>query len=115
MVWQVDLSGKCIVVTGGNRVRSHLPSLRIHIAADEAKGYWSCDKPSMRSRYSVSSGLIQWTDEGTAGAHVAIIYQKSPDAPEVAKSIAEKYDVRCVVSPPHQLHSLLVTSFPAEK
>ena len=30
MVWQIDLSGKCIVVTGGNRVSlppPHLPAL----------------------------------------------------------------------------------------
>jgi hypothetical protein len=33
-----------------------------------------------------------------AGAHVAIIYHSSPDAPDKAKEIAEKYKVRCEVS-----------------
>ncbi|KAK8861447.1 hypothetical protein IAR55_002266 [Kwoniella newhampshirensis] len=62
MVWQIDLSGKCIVVTGGNRGIG----------------------------LSISHQCAQ------AGAHVAILYRQSEDAPEIAKGIAEKYDVRCV-------------------
>jgi len=62
MVWQIDLSGKCIVVTGGNR----------------------------------GIGLAISHQCAQAGAHVAIIYRSSKDAPEIAKQIAEKYDVRCV-------------------
>jgi len=62
MVWSIDLSGKCIVVTGGNR----------------------------------GIGLAISHQCAEAGAHVAIIYKSSPQAHEVAKEIAEKYDVRCV-------------------
>ncbi|WWD16641.1 hypothetical protein CI109_101071 [Kwoniella shandongensis] len=62
MVWQIDLSGKCIVVTGGNR----------------------------------GIGLAISHQVAQAGAHVAILYRQSEDAPEIAKGIAEKYDVRCV-------------------
>jgi len=61
MVWQIDLSGKCIVVTGGNRGIG----------------------------WAISQQCAQ------AGAHVAIIYHSSPDAPDKAKEIAEKYKVRC--------------------
>ncbi|WWC60194.1 uncharacterized protein I303_102759 [Kwoniella dejecticola CBS 10117] len=59
MVWQVDLKGKTIVVTGGNR----------------------------------GIGLAISEQVAQAGAHVAIIYRSSKDAPEVAKKLAEKYDV----------------------
>ncbi|WWD05836.1 hypothetical protein V865_003919 [Kwoniella europaea PYCC6329] len=61
MVWQVDLKGKTIVVTGGNR----------------------------------GIGLAISEQVAQAGAHVAIIYRSSKDAPEVAKKISEKYDVHC--------------------
>ncbi|OCF74877.1 hypothetical protein I204_03720 [Kwoniella mangroviensis CBS 8886] len=61
MVWQVDLKGKTIVVTGGNR----------------------------------GIGLAISEQVAQAGAHVAIIYRSSKDAPEVAKKISEKYGVHC--------------------
>ncbi|ORY29513.1 hypothetical protein BCR39DRAFT_531873 [Naematelia encephala] len=62
MVWNIDLSGKCIVVSGGNR----------------------------------GIGLAISNQCAQAGAHVAIIYKSSTDAPERAEEIAKKYDVRCV-------------------
>ncbi|WRT65594.1 uncharacterized protein IL334_002539 [Kwoniella shivajii] len=61
MVWQIDLKGKTIVVTGGNR----------------------------------GIGLAISEQCAQAGAHVAIIYRSSQDAPEVAKKIGEKYEVHC--------------------
>ncbi|WWC87779.1 uncharacterized protein L201_002671 [Kwoniella dendrophila CBS 6074] len=61
MTWQIDLKGKTIVVSGGNR----------------------------------GIGLAISEQVAQAGAHVAIIYRKSEDAPEVAKKIGEKYGVHC--------------------
>ncbi|KAG7530289.1 hypothetical protein FFLO_05122 [Filobasidium floriforme] len=58
--WNIDLSGKAIIVTGGNR------GIGRAIAEQAAQ----------------------------AGAHVAIVYHSSPDAPQVADKIAEDYNVR---------------------
>ncbi|KAK4683656.1 hypothetical protein P7C73_g6578, partial [Tremellales sp. Uapishka_1] len=62
MVWSIDLSGKSIIVTGGNR--------------------------------GIGLGISRQCAE--AGANVAIIYRSSPTAVDVAKEIAEKYNVKCV-------------------
>ena len=110
MVWQVDLSGKCIVVTGGNRV-SFLNLIFEHQLI--LLGNWSINLSSMCSRFV---GVIFYSILGQAlkiilaGAHVAIIYRASADAPDVAKAIAEKYDVRCVVRIPKLVPSMQPSS-----
>ncbi|KAK4685684.1 hypothetical protein P7C73_g4456, partial [Tremellales sp. Uapishka_1] len=77
-MWNIDLSGKTIIVSGGNRGIGQ----------------------------AISHQCAQ------AGAHVAILYRSSEDAPEIAKGIAEKYDVRCQafkcdVSDQKQIHDLV--------
>jgi len=59
--WGVDLSGKCIIVTGGNR----------------------------------GIGLAMSRQLAQAGAHIAIIYNSSPDAPERAQEIERDFGVTC--------------------
>jgi hypothetical protein len=77
MVWQIDLSGKCMIVSGGNRVRPCFSLL------------YSLGLTSKGIGLAISHQIAQ------AGAHVAIIYKSSKDAPERAKEISEKYGVHC--------------------
>lgn len=72
-----------MIVSGGNRVRPSLlpPLFPLSSPSNPA------DKQGIG--LAISHQIAQ------AGAHVAIIYKSSPDAPERAKEISEKYGVHC--------------------
>ena len=92
MVWDIDLSGKAIVVTGGNRVcLGLLPSERL--LSNRAS-----DGRSVSRSHKVSVATPLRTNLIVAGGHVAIVYRSSEDAPERAKEIEEKFHVRSKVS-----------------